>query len=301
MGPLTMKGFSKIIADTTREIGEGAHIISVCQPTVETIAALADMSSAEDPCTPLTVTLMAGPIDPKRNPTAVNKLATDHPISWFEKNVTVTVPNGFNGAGRKIYPGLLQLTGFMMMNPERHLKAQKDILTHLGNGEKEKAKKLVDFYDEYLAVLDLDATFYLQTLEFIFQHPSIMQGVFPDDNGRLQPLNLDAIGKPINGRRTALITVEGEKDDVVGLGQTEAAHEICKNVAPNLRHHFLAHTGHYGVFSGKKWRTEIYPRIRDIIFSVEANRELKATKRAQPVHPSNVVAFPRTYPNKKIG
>lgn len=243
------------------EIGPGGNVLAVCQPCVPTLAAVAIMSQDNHPATPRSMTLMAGPIDVRESPTAVNDLANGKPLDWFKKNVIATVPWRHGGGGRRVYPGFLQLLAFLSMNMERHQKAHKKLYQHLAAGEVEEAKKIKDFYDEYFAVLDLTEEFYIETIDRIFQDPQLAKGTFTY-RGRL--VDPGAI------RKTALLTVEGGRDDICALGQTSSAHDLCRSLRPHLkRHHLQANVGHYGVFSGKRWEREIYPVVRNMILAME--------------------------------
>lgn len=238
-------------------IGPGAHVVAVCQPCVQTLVAAALMNEDDHPCRPSSMTLMAGPIDCRIAPTEVNRLASDKPIEWFEKNLISRVPPRFKGAGRRVYPGFVQLAAFMSMNMERHVKAHSDMFSELANGEYDKAQVRKDFYDEYFAVLDLPAEFYLETVSRVFQDYLLPKGELVW-RGRL--VDPSAI------RRTALLTVEGERDDICSVGQTVAAHDLCASLRPARRkHHMQAGVGHYGVFSGRKWDGQIYPLVRNFI------------------------------------
>lgn len=238
-------------------IGPGAHVVAVCQPCVAALAATAVMAEDDHPAQPLSLTLMAGPVDCRVNPTAVNTLAIGKPIEWFEKNLISHVPLPHAGFMRRVYPGFVQLTAFMSMNPERHKQAFRHMYEHLVEGEVEQARTIQTFYDEYLAVNDLPAEFYLETVEKVFQTFDLARGVL---SFRGRTVNPAAI------RRTALFTVEGERDDICSVGQTVAAHDLCPSIRPYLKtHHVQTGVGHYGVFSGKKWNQQIYPRVRDVI------------------------------------
>jgi len=238
-------------------IGPGAHIVAVCQPTVAAITAVAVMAEANDPAQPRSMTLMAGPIDTRVNPTTVNELAKSKPIAWFESNLVSTVPQRHAGGGRRVYPGFLQLTAFMNMNLNRHIDAFRNLYHYLVDGEQEKADAIKVFYEEYFAMADLPAEFYLETVRVVFQEHALPLGLL-QYQGR--PVNLKAI------RRTALFTVEGEKDDICAVGQTVAAQDLCSSIRPYMRlHHVQTAVGHYGVFNGRRWDNEIYPRLRDFI------------------------------------
>ena len=238
-------------------IGTGTHVVAVCQPCVAALAATAIMAEDDNPNQPSSLTLMAGPVDCRVNPTEVNKLANSKPIEWFEKNLITHVPLPHAGFMRRVYPGFIQLSAFMAMNPERHKQAFKDMYDHLVNGDMEKAATIQTFYDEYLAVNDLPAEFYLETVQKVFQTYDLPAGKL---TYRGRTVNPKAI------RRTALLTIEGERDDICAVGQTVAAHDLCSSIRPYLKnHHIQTGVGHYGVFSGRKWNQQIYPRVRDAI------------------------------------
>jgi polyhydroxyalkanoate depolymerase len=238
-------------------IGPGAHVVAVCQPCVTTLAAVARMAEDDNPAQPASMTLMAGPIDTRINPTTVNTLATSRPLSWFEENVIAAVPGRYKGAGRKVYPGFVQLSAFMSMNMKRHVDAHRTMHRDLRARAYDKAKVTRDFYKEYFAVLDLPAEFYLETVQRIFQTHDLPRGTL-SLGGR--PVKPEAI------RKTALLTVEGERDDICALGQTVAAQELCTTIKPHRkRHHMQPGVGHYGVFSGSKWQNQIYPILRSVI------------------------------------
>jgi poly(3-hydroxybutyrate) depolymerase len=242
-----------------RFLGPGAHVLAVCQPCVQVLAAAAVMAEAGDPAQPRSMMLMAGPVDTRVSPTKVNELAMQRPIGWFEKNLIGCVPSRYRGAGRRVYPGFVQLMAFMSMNIGRHRKAHLDLYQHLARGEIEKAKAIKTFYDEYFAVLDLTAEFYLETVAWIFQEARLATGAL---TFRGAPVTPRAI------RRTMLLTVEGERDDICGIGQTAAAHGLCSGLRPHLkRHHLQSGAGHYGVFSGKRWETQVYPQVRHVILA----------------------------------
>ena len=243
------------------EIGPGGNVLAVCQPCVQTLIAVSIMSKQENPATPRTMTLMAGPIDVRESPTAVNDLANDKPLSWFETAVIGTVPARYPGGGRKVYPGFVQLFAFLLMNMDRHRDQHKRLYDHLARGEKKEAQKIKDFYDEYFAVLDLTEEFYVETIDRIFQQAQLARGTFEYRGELIDP---GAI------RKTALLTVEGGRDDICSLGQTSAAHDLCRSLRPHLkRHHLQANVGHYGVFNGRRWEQEIYPVVRNMILAME--------------------------------
>ncbi|HZF86083.1 MAG TPA: polyhydroxyalkanoate depolymerase [Burkholderiaceae bacterium] len=245
------------VIEFLRAIGPGVHMVAVCQPCVAALAATALMAEDDDPATPRSLTLMAGPVDCRINPTQVNRLATDRPIGWFERNLISRVPWPHAGFMRRVYPGFLQLTAFMSMNMERHKEQFRKLYQHLVEGEVEQAATIKTFYDEYLAVNDLPAEFYLETVERVFQTYDLPRG------------ELTVAGRAVNPaaiRRTALLTVEGERDDICSVGQTVAAQDLCGSIRPYLKaHHLQAGVGHYGVFSGSKWNAQIYPRVRETI------------------------------------
>ncbi len=238
-------------------IGPGAHVIAVCQPCVATLAAAAVMAEGGHPAEARSITLMAGPIDCRIHPTRVNELATSRPISWFEANLIATVPWRFAGALRRVYPGFLQMSAFMSMNLERHQKAFVDMYNHLVAGETEKADATASFYEEYFAVADLPAEFYLDTVRLVFQEHALARGELRWQGAKVDP---GAI------RRPALMTIEGERDDICAVGQTLAAQDLCTGIRPyKKQHHVQTGVGHYGVFSGRRWSEQIYPRVRDMI------------------------------------
>ncbi|MDR3513934.1 MAG: polyhydroxyalkanoate depolymerase [Caulobacteraceae bacterium] len=240
-------------------IGPGAHLVGVCQPCAHALAAVALMAEDDNPATPLSMTLMAGPVDTRINPTKVNDLATANPITWFDRNLIAVVPDRYPGAGRRVYPGFVQLTAFMAMNPGRHVDAHIDMFTHLAVGRFDEAQTAKTFYDEYFAVLDLAAEFYLETVNRVFQRHLLPKGELEWRGRKVDPAAI---------RRTALFTVEGERDDICSVGQTVAAHQLCTGVRANRkRHHLQAGVGHYGVFSGRKWSSQIYPLLRNLILS----------------------------------
>ena len=238
-------------------VGPGHHVIAVCQPCVAALAATALMAEDEHPATPASLTLMAGPVDCRVNPTEVNRLATSKPIEWFAKNLISHVPLPHAGHMRRVYPGFVQLTAFMSMNPERHQQSFRTMAEHLVEGRVEEARTIQDFYEEYLAVNDLPAEFYLETVEKVFQTFDLARGELMWRGRRVNP---GAI------RRTALMTVEGERDDICAIGQTVAAQDLCTGVRPYRKtHHIQTGVGHYGVFSGRRWNSQIYPRVREHI------------------------------------
>ncbi|MBV1693408.1 MAG: polyhydroxyalkanoate depolymerase [Hyphomicrobiales bacterium] len=241
------------MADIFRHFGGDVHVFAVCQPSVPVLAAVASMEAAGDRCVPHSLTLAGGPIDTRVSPTVVNRLAVEKGTEWFRRNVIATVPWNCRGAGRRVYPGFLQLSGFMTMNLDRHMKAHKDFFFHLVKGDGDSAEKHKDFYDEYLAVMDLTAEFYLQTIERVFVEHQMARGVFTHRNRRI---DLSAI------RNVALMTVEGENDDITGIGQCSAAIDLCTGIPARNKQHFeCPQVGHYGIFNGSRFRKEIAPRM----------------------------------------
>lgn len=253
-------GFDEFVAHVIRfqeVLGPGSHLLSVCQPCVPALAAVALMAEDDNPSTPRTMIMMAGPVDGRKSPTAVNELALTRPIGWFERNVISTVPLRYAGANRQVYPGFLQLSAFMSMNVGRHLKVHLDLYRHVVCDDKIQADGIRVFYDEYGAVLDLPAEFYLETVQRVFQEFQLAVGTLDWRGRRVDP---GAI------RGTALLTVEGERDDVCGIGQTSAALDLCRGVPRRKKLHRLQPgVGHYGVFSGRRWETEVYPAVRDFV------------------------------------
>ncbi|MEO8667682.1 MAG: polyhydroxyalkanoate depolymerase [Bauldia sp.] len=238
-------------------LGAGAHVVAVCQPSVPVLAAVALMEAGGDAHLPATMTLMGGPIDTRISPTAVNTLANNRPIEWFQQNAIMTVPFPHPGVMRKVYPGFLQISGFLSMNLEKHMEAHRDFFGHLVKGDGDSADKHRDFYDEYMAVMDLTAEFYLQTVDTVFIHHQLPKGEMRH-RGKLV--------KPASIKTVALLTIEGENDDISGLGQTKAAHDICTSIPASMKAHYMQpQVGHYGVFNGSRFRSEIAPRIADFI------------------------------------
>ncbi|HEY4342832.1 MAG TPA: polyhydroxyalkanoate depolymerase [Parvibaculum sp.] len=255
-------GFDEYIDHVIRfleELGPGAHLVSVCQPCAHAFAAVAVMAQTGNPAQPASMTLMAGPIDTRINPTSVNELATTHTIGWFERNLISRVPVGFPGAGRRVYPGFVQLNAFMSMNPKRHIDTHIDLFGNLAKGDTEKAQTTKTFYDEYFAVLDLTAEFYLETVKLVFQDHALAKGELTWHGETVEPAAI---------KKTALLTVEGERDDICSVGQTLAAQDLCTSIRPyKKRHHLQAGVGHYGVFSGSRWAGQIYPILRNTILA----------------------------------
>ncbi len=250
----------EFITHLQHEAGKNIHIISVCQPTVPVLAAVSLMAQAKQ-VTPLTMTMMGGPIDTRRSPTSVNDFATKRPLVWFEQNVIQRVPMKYAGAMRRVYPGFLQLAGFVAMNPEKHLESHQDYYKDLVKGDGESAEHHRKFYDEYNAVMDLPADYYLDTIVRVFQDQSLARGTLVVAGKLVEPAAI---------KTTALHTIEGELDDISGSGQTQAAHDLCAGVPTARKDHLTAQgVGHYGIFSGRKYREIIYPQVRGFIAKYE--------------------------------
>ncbi len=262
MVPMTEGGFDldsyiDYLVSMLHMLGPGAHMMAVCQPSVPVLAATAIMEARGDNNLPASMVLMGGPIDTRVNPTAVNTLVNSHDLDWFRQNVIMKVPFPHPGFMREVYPGFLQISGFLSMNLDRHLQAHQDFYRHLVEGDGEDAEKHREFYDEYLAVMDLSAEFYLQTVDTVFIRHALPKGEMMHRGETVDPAAI---------RNVALLTIEGENDDISGVGQTEAAHRICVNIPADKRaHHFQTKVGHYGVFNGSRYRAEIAPRIADFI------------------------------------
>lgn len=256
-GTFGLDDYVRYIQAFLAHLGPDTHVISVCQPTVPVLAAISLMASQDDPNQPLSMVMMGGPIDTRKSPTQVNRLATTKPYRWFEDNLIHRVPPRYPGAGRKVYPGFLQHAGFVAMNPDRHVKSHYDYYLDLLRGDDSDAEAHRRFYNEYNAVLDMPARFYLDTIKTVFQEFRLPQGTWVIDGQRVEPAAI---------RKTALMTVEGALDDISGLGQTHAAHTLCANLSPSMREVYTAaECGHYGIFSGRRWRELIYPRISSFI------------------------------------
>jgi poly(3-hydroxybutyrate) depolymerase len=256
-GRFGLDDFVDLVTEFIRLLGPGSHVMAVCQPSVPVLAAVSLMAAANDPAQPASMVLMGGPIDPAANPTEVNRFAQSHSLAWFERMVITTVPERYAGSHRRVYPGFLQLAGFLSMNLDRHLSAHWSMFRQLVAGDGEKAAATRAFYDEYRTVMDLPADFYLDTVDRVFQRHDLADGRF-----RVH----DELADPGAIERTALMTVEGERDDICAVGQTAAAHRLCRNLpAAKQRHHLQREVGHYGVFNGRRWQNEIYPQVRDFI------------------------------------
>jgi poly(3-hydroxybutyrate) depolymerase len=257
LGHFDLDDYIDYVIEMLHHLGPGSHVIAVCQPSVPVLAAVALMSEARDAAVPSSMTLMGGPIDTRFAPTAVNRVAKARGTEWFRRNTIMTVPFPYPGFMRQVYPGFLQLSGFMSLNFDRHVTAHQEFYNHLVDGDGDSAEKHREFYDEYLAVMDLTAEFYLQTVETVFVQHALPKGEMTH-RGKL--VRTEAI------RRTALFTVEGERDDISGVGQTKAAHALCPNLSADEKQHYLAiGVGHYGVFNGSRFRNDIQPRIADFI------------------------------------
>ncbi len=269
-GTFDLDDFIDYLISMFHFFGGDVHVMAVCQPSVPVLAAVSLMEASNDRATPHSMTLMGGPLDTRVNPTEVNKMAEQHSIEWFRSNVIMQVPWPHPGVARAVYPGFLQLTGFMTMNLDRHMDAHKELFRHLIEGDGDSADKHRDFYDEYLAVMDLDAAFYLQTVDTVFIRHALPKGEMTHRGIPVDPSKI---------KRTALMTVEGEKDDISGVGQTEAAHTMCSSLPESSRVHYLQKgVGHYGVFNGSRFRSEIAPRISE--FMATQTRKLNVVKRA---------------------
>lgn len=255
-GAFHLNDYVGYVQEFIRHIGPEVNVISVCQPTVPVLAAISVMATHGE-FTPRTMTMMGGPIDARRSPTAVNNLAMNKSHSWFENNVIYRVPPNFPGAGRRVYPGFMQHTGFVAMNPDRHVSSHYDYFLDLIRGDDDSADAHRQFYDEYNAVLDMPAEYYLETIKAVFQDFALVNGTW-DVNGTLV--------NPADISTTALLTVEGELDDISGAGQTKAAHDLCTGIPKERQFHYdVEGAGHYGIFSGRRWREKVYPEVRDFI------------------------------------
>ena len=262
-GAFHLDDYVNYVQDFIRKVGPNVHVISVCQPTVPVLAAVSLMASRGEP-SPLTMTMMGGPIDASRSPTAVNNLATNKSFSWFENNVIYKVPQNYPGAGREVYPGFLQHTGFVAMNPDRHATSHYDYFLDLIRGDDDNAEAHRKFYDEYNAVLDMPAEYYLDTIRTVFQEFALVKGTWEVRN----PEGKKELVRPQDITTTALLTIEGELDDISGSGQTRAAQDLCSGIPEKDKKHYeVAGAGHYGIFSGRRWREYAYPEIRAFILA----------------------------------
>ena len=256
-GPFHLDDYIFYVQDFIRHLAPDLHVISVCQPTVPVLAAISLMASANDPKLPKTMTMMGGPIDPRRSPTAVNDLAVEKPFSWFENTVIYSVPGNYPGVGRRVYPGFLQHAGFIAMNPGRHAQSHREFYNHLVAGDDEPAESHRQFYNEYNAVLDMPAEYYLDTIKTVFQDFALPMGTWKVGGQLVRPQDIKTV---------ALLTVEGELDDISGAGQTQAAHDLCSGIPAKMKQDYVAEkAGHYGIFSGRRWRETICPKIGEFI------------------------------------
>lgn len=256
-GQFDLDDYIDYMIEIIRELGPDTHVIAVCQPSVPVLAAISVMEARKDSAVPVTMTLMGGPIDTRKNPTAVNALAGEKDIDWFRSNVIMPVPFPHAGFMRPVYPGFLQLSGFMSMNLDRHMIAHKEFFLHLVRDDGDSALKHREFYDEYLAVMDLTAEFYLQTVQTVFMEHALPKGRMKHRDEKVEPAAISSV---------ALLTIEGENDDISGLGQTKAAHDLCTGIPGHMHEHYMQpKVGHYGVFNGSRFRAEIVPRIVDFM------------------------------------
>ncbi|RQO58532.1 polyhydroxyalkanoate depolymerase [Paucibacter sp. KBW04] len=260
VGPFHLDDYISYVQEFIRHIGSDCHVISVCQPTVPVLAAISLMASNGE-ATPRSMTMMGGPIDARKSPTAVNNLAMNRSYSWFENNVIYRVPTNFPGAGRAVYPGFLQHTGFVAMNPDRHLTSHYDYFLDLMRGDDDSADSHRQFYDEYNAVLDMPAEYYLETIRVVFQDFALVNGTWKVNGQLVRPQDIS---------QTALLTIEGELDDISGAGQTRAAHDLCSGVSNEHQFHYDAiGAGHYGIFAGRRWRDNVYPEVKNFILKYD--------------------------------
>ncbi len=258
-GPFHLNDYVTYIQDFIRILGPDLHVMAVCQPTVPVLAAVSLLHTQAESCVPRSLILMGGPVDARKSPTQVNRLATTKSYSWFENNLIERVPVRYPGAGRKVYPGFLQHAGFIAMNPDRHMQSHYDFYLSLLEGDGEDAEAHRRFYDEYNAVLDMPAEFYLDTIKVVFQEYKLAKGSWVIDGVRVNPADI---------KNTALFTIEGELDDISGQGQTKAAQDLCSSLPKELRKHYVApKCGHYGIFSGRRWRNLIAPKVKEFIRS----------------------------------
>ena len=268
-GPFRLDDYVTYVQEFIRHIGPEVNVMSVCQPTVPVLAAISLMASRGE-VTPRTMTMMGGPIDARKSPTAVNNLATNKPYEWFENNVIYRVPTNFPVAGRSVYPGFLQHTGFVAMNPDRHMSSHYDYFRDLIRGDDDSVEFHRGFYDEYNAVLDMPAEYYLDTIKVVFQDFALVSGTWKVNGELVKPQDIET---------TALLTIEGELDDISGAGQTRAAHGLCTGIPKDRQFHYDAiGAGHYGIFSGRRWREKVYPKVRDFIASYQPAAETAKPK-----------------------
>jgi poly(3-hydroxybutyrate) depolymerase len=256
-GAFHLDDYIYYVQDFIRHLGPDVHVISVCQPTVPVLAAISLMATNKDPKLPKSMIMMGGPIDPRKSPTAVNDLAVEKPFSWFENTVIYAVPGNYPGFGRKVYPGFLQHAGFIAMNPGRHAQSHREFYQHLMRGDDESAESHRQFYDEYNAVLDMPAEYYLDTIKTVFQEFRLPKGTWEVGGNLVRPQDIKTV---------ALLTIEGELDDISGAGQTQAAHDLCSSIPTDMKRDYVApKAGHYGIFSGRRWRETICPKLGEFI------------------------------------
>jgi poly(3-hydroxybutyrate) depolymerase len=272
-GAFHLDDYVKYVQQFIRHLGPNIHVMSVCQPTVPVLAAVSLLASAGE-ATPLSMVMMGGPIDARRSPTSVNNLATNKSHAWFESNVIYRVPQNYPGAGRPVYPGFLQHSGFVAMNPDRHLTSHYDYFLDLVRGDQSGAEDHREFYDEYNAVLDMPAEYYLDTIRTVFQDFALVNGTWKVDGKLVRPEDI---------KTTALLTIEGELDDISGAGQTRAAHELCKGIAASRRTHYdVKGAGHYGIFSGRRWRDKVYPEVKRFIEELGSRPAARKSTQTRP-------------------
>ncbi|HSB25943.1 MAG TPA: polyhydroxyalkanoate depolymerase [Burkholderiaceae bacterium] len=270
-GPFHLDDYVQYVQEFIRAIGNNVNVISVCQPTVPVLAAVSLMASAGEP-TPPALVMMGGPIDARLSPTAVNNLAMNKSFEWFENNVIYRVPPNYPGAGRRVYPGFMQHSGFVAMNPDRHMSSHYDYFLDLVRGDEESAEAHRQFYDEYNAVLDMPAEYYLDTIRTVFQDFALVNGTWDVAGKRVRPQDIS---------RSALLTIEGELDDISGAGQTRAAHALCTGIPNSRKFHYDAiGAGHYGIFSGRRWREQVYPEVRQFVDRYSRGAAVPTARRA---------------------
>ena len=273
-GSFDLNDYVDYIIEFLEHVGPDAHLLAVCQPAVPAYAAVALMEAADHPARPATLTMMGGPVDTRKAPTSVDDLATQRPFAWFEQNVIATVPAVYPGSGRRVYPGFLQLTGFLSMNLASHMKSHFEMFKHLVAGEDDSADATKAFYDEYRSVADMTAEFYLQTIDTVFQRQLVAKGEFEHRGQMADPAAI---------RRTALLAIEGERDDISGLGQTKAALDLAVNLPVASKRYYMAEgAGHYGIFNGRRWRDNIAPVVEQFIRAHDAAGQIPAAELPAP-------------------